>query len=181
MKVPQELQDNALREPYGDILQEISPEINRSAYVQHLTSRQEQAQAGTLGFANLSVLDCLTNYVTWGRDASSVILVSSSDIVETPPSKVLKSNNSLLIVNYYGSSWDSITEGAPTWECGYSNNFSCVRPETWAGNASAVSGWNVYGYKIDYCLSHTVNLEGKCSIRFEVPILISTLYRLQLL
>lgn len=157
--------------PVGDILADTGPRINRTAYVNHLTMWQQSIGHMGSSFENISTLDCLTRYVTFERDASSLILVSSEDIVSAP-GELLQSNNSLLIVNYFGSSWDSLTMGYQLWECGWSNNFSCSRPETWRGNAAAVSAWNVYGYKIDYCLSHTSKLDEKCSIKFETTIMI---------
>lgn len=36
----------------------------------------------------------------------------------------------------------------------------------------AVTNLNVYGYKIDYCLSKTISLENRCSVRFKTSIMI---------
>lgn len=156
---------------YGDFL-------NDTAYVRWLTSLQNEMTAlpeiaieGTLGYEKLSTLDCLTRYLTYSRDASNLLLVSSTDIAD-PANDIHNSNNSLLVFGYYGSPWQSIQVGHSPWECGHSNDFICVRPETWVGNSTLVANWNVYGYKIDYCLSKTTSLENKCSVRFVLPILI---------
>lgn len=171
LRVPQRMKTGAMGAPNGDILADTGPRINRTAYVNHLSRWQESIVHGSSLFENISTLECLTRYVTFERDASSLLLVSSEDILSAP-GEVLRSNNSLLIVNYFGSSWDSLTVGFQLWECGWSNNFSCSRPETWRGDAAAVSAWNVYGYKIDYCLSQTSNLDEKCSIKFDTTIMI---------
>jgi hypothetical protein len=159
------------------MIAETGDRINRTAYVQQVTTWQEKIVNGTSDFIKMSSLECLTRYVTFDRDVSSLLLISSNDTLEGP-SAVLDSNNSLLFVNHFGSRYDSVTLGVQLWECGVSNNFSCVRPQTWEGNAALVSAWNVYGYKIDYCLSKISNLGGKCSIRFDVNIMIGnpTLY-----
>jgi hypothetical protein len=174
MGVPQKMTSRPVGTPWGDILADTGARINRTAYVQHLTAWQGSILNRTSDFAILSPLDCLTRYVTFQRDASNLLVISSNDTI-SKAGTVMASNNSPPIVNYFGSSWDSIALRTQLWECGWSNSFSCVRPQTWQGNAASVADWNFYGYKVDYCLSKTSDLEDKCSVKFEVNIMIGML------
>ena len=122
-------------------------------------------------YTNLSTLDCLTRYLTYTRDASNLLLVSSIDALD-PSTDLSKANSSLLVFGWYGSSWQSISAFSHPWECGSSNSFSCVLPQTWEDKPKLVADWNIYGYKIDYCLSKTASLENRCSIQFELRLMI---------
>lgn len=152
--------------------------LNETAYVPYLEDLQdrishatEEEIKDTLHFRRLDRLECLALYLTYSRDSSNLLLVSTIDTLDES-NNLLDNDNTLLVSGWYGSKWTANLWPVPLWQCGYSNTFSCVRPNTWLNNAPMVSDWNVYGYKIDYCLSKIISLEDKCSVRFELPLLI---------
>lgn len=141
------------------------------SYPENIARIQGEMVAKDPRYTNLSTFDCLQRYTTLERDASDVVLVSSEDTLNSS-SQVSQAENSLLVSNQMGNTWVWIGPHGVHWECGHSNSFSCPRPQTWTSNESLVVDWNVYGYKIDYCLSKDQDLGEKCSVRLDVPIMI---------
>lgn len=124
-------------------------------------------------YKKFSPFDCLQRYTQFDGNASDVILVSTEDMVDNSTT-LLQAENSLLAMEDQINRWVAIDSKPGYWECGTSNSFSCSSTQSWAGNQSLVADWNVWGYKIEYCLSKIQSLEKYCSLRLEVPIMIGT-------
>ena len=151
-----------------------------TGYLHYLTSLQNRitnvhGEPGpdTWKYKNLSRLECVTNYVRWfDTGSSNLLLISSGDILDSAADNS-NTNSSLLAFNWLASSWDSFATFGTSWPCQNTNNFSCLYPSTWEGDAEKVANWNIYGYKVDYCLSKQLDITNKCRVEFNKNIMIS--------
>lgn len=114
-------------------------------------------------YTRIENLECILTYNELLGNRSDFIMVST-----TPP----KSNNSLLA---YGMS----TSG--TWDIGYGlcsggGQFDCGRLSDMSPKEqmNAIKGWNIGGYKIDYCLSSERSTENLCSVEYSFRIILSS-------
>ena len=83
----------------------ISSSVNFPVYQRYLSTLQESIVGQpwstvetTLYYSNMSTLECLTRYLTFQRDASNLVMVSSTDWLTNTP---VESNNSLLVFGWY--------------------------------------------------------------------------------
>ncbi len=125
-----------------------------------------QLQAERNSFVKIDVLTCLRHYTSLFGNQSDVLLVSSESSGQ--------SNNSFLAAGWFNPG-PAIPEIIGYWMCGKSNNFSCRDKDDWERNSSLIADWNVYGYKIDYCLEKQVSLDDSCSVHFSPAIMIGKL------
>jgi hypothetical protein len=131
---------------------------------------QDMVNNGTIN-KYLSAVDCLDTYLSAFSNASDAILISTTDLLE--PERTLPTDNSLLYIDLKGG----IQSPGCYWECGPTNTFDCRNPAAWGENTSIVQDWNVFGYKIDYCLVSERNLQSFCGLNFSVPIMIGNCVR----
>lgn len=143
-----------------------NPEILRS--MQDRISRLNDSGP----YIKLNKSQCVQQYQGMLNNMSNVLLVSSA----TPPS-----NSSVL---WFGAA--GLHDGADMmsqWLTKQSNNFSVPRfgPDKFPGTNDdertrnmqfAMSGWNVGGFTIDYCLASQIDLDDKCAISFSQDFLI---------
>lgn len=138
-----------------------------ATYEQKITAMQSEVMKREGNFTALNRSDCLVRYTQTNQDASDVILVSSSDIPHFYDT-ARADDDSLLS---FGNERRPLTPDLPWWPCGVSNSFSCSHPDVWQQNESVIADWNVFGYRIDYCLSSEKDLGMKCSVKLYFPII----------
>ncbi|KAL2066537.1 hypothetical protein VTL71DRAFT_2608 [Oculimacula yallundae] len=126
-------------------------------------------------FLRLENADCFTQYRKLFGNHSDLLLITkgvhipaASNKYQIPPEYVPSAetimSNSLLA---YGRS------RSETWEAGWlfcsnTNAIECIQP---ADNVN-VTGWNIGGFEIDYCLSAQQSLENRCSVQYSSSLLI---------
>ncbi|KAF9697560.1 hypothetical protein EKO04_004018 [Ascochyta lentis] len=50
----------------------------------------------------------------------------------------------------------------------------CQKPSTWKRDPAIIKDWNIYGWKIDYCLdAQTTNASRGCAVKYSFPLLLS--------
>ncbi|KIW04336.1 uncharacterized protein PV09_04626 [Verruconis gallopava] len=138
--------------------------------VQTIDQRYIQAQVDYLVGEypiRLDPVQCLSRYVTTTSNRSDVLMVSSYDIVTGSDTRRFSNNSLLFAYNPYG-----FDGPGNYWECGISNSFDCRKPKEWKANPSIAKDWNIFGYRIDYCLTKEIDLNNLCSIQFLLPIMI---------
>ncbi|TIA08140.1 hypothetical protein D6C81_09212 [Aureobasidium pullulans] len=117
---------------------------------------------------NITMLDpveCLSAYTTSFGTQSDVILVSTYDLaINTTVAEDLP-------LLFAAEEYRLIGPGV-FWACSTTNSFDCRSPEKWKNDPSLVSNWNVYGYKIDYCLQSQHDNSDLCRVMYTAPILI---------
>jgi hypothetical protein len=122
----------------------------------------QQEALGGHEFVKIDTLTCLQHYTALFGNHSDILLVSS-EITDKN-----KSNNSFLAAGSFNEG-PALPEIIGYWMCGNSNSFSCRDKTDW--NSSLIANWNVYGYKIDYCLERQIDLNDRCSVHFSLPIM----------
>jgi len=113
-----------------------------------------------VGFTRLENAKCLTRYTSGLGNRSDLLLVTSEDGLSK---QALPDTTTLMVFELSG--------GIPNtywykWQCGKFNTFDCRHPELWRLNRTIIKDWNVYGYKIDYCLAKEHYLTGLCSVQY---------------
>lgn len=163
---PNDIRNTTLGASWGNLdfnLTEWPPSQNSS-----LTAQRDYA-AGKFS-KRLPAVECLTRYMRLTGNQSDALLVSSYDAALQVNTNI-SSPNSTLLYEYGAQGFDG---PGNYWPCGISNTFDCRKPEQWRHDPSIAAEWNVYGYKIDYCLINEVDLQQRCSVRFSPAVMIST-------
>ncbi|THX24808.1 hypothetical protein D6D12_07369 [Aureobasidium pullulans] len=125
---------------------------------------QTRMQQGAFGI-RLDPVECLSAYTTSFGNQSDVILVSTYDLVSD--TTVTEDLPLLFAAEEY-----RLLGPGVFWACSTTNSFDCRSPEKWKNDPNLVSNWNVYGYKIDYCLQSQHDNSDLCRVMYTAPILI---------
>jgi hypothetical protein len=119
-------------------------------------------------FARMEAPECLTTYMSSFGNRSDVILVAKYDFLH-PGNMTEQLDLPLLLIGR------NVGLGYPKtyWPCGTSNSFDCRTPNDWEQDQSVIQNWNVFGYKIDYCLASQLDNSNSCRLGFSLSIMIS--------
>lgn len=115
-------------------------------------------------FETITALECLARYRSSFGNHSDVVLVATYD--ELISERV--ADGPLL---HIGFSEGPILTGGGDWVWGSTNNFS--RHDLYANvsDHTLFGNWNVFGYRVDYCLSRQWDNSQACALGFSAPIL----------
>ncbi|KAF4629268.1 hypothetical protein G7Y89_g8882 [Cudoniella acicularis] len=117
-------------------------------------------------FANITAMECLARYYSTFGNHSDVILVTTYD--ELTFEQV--DGGPLLHIGYNEG---PTLSGGNTWVWGSSNNFSWHDLSKTLSNDTGIENWNVFGYRVDYCLSRQWDNSQACALGFSAPMLIA--------
>jgi hypothetical protein len=117
-------------------------------------------------YTNITRMECLRRYRTSFGNHSDVILVSSYDILSSKETTDVP----LLHVGY---NQGPVVSGGNDWVWGSSNTFSRFDLyESFSNDeVSMFQNWNVFGYRVDYCLSRQWDNSQACALGFSAPML----------
>lgn len=115
-------------------------------------------------FTNITAMDCLARYSFSFGNHSDVIVVATYDAL-------LSERISASPLLHVGYNEGPIPTGGNKWVWGSSNNFS--RHDIYKGlsNDMTFKDWNVFGYRVDYCLSRQWDNSQMCALGFSAPML----------
>lgn len=115
-------------------------------------------------FINITAMECLARYRSSFGNHSDVILITTYDKLTSK-----QADGSPLI--HIGYNEGPTLTGGNNWAWGSSNNFSRYDVPKTSSNDTKFKNWNVFGYRIDYCLSRQWDNSKACALGFSAPIL----------
>jgi hypothetical protein len=124
-----------------------------------------------LSFDNITTMDCLARYGASFGNHSDVIMVVTYDELTSEP----VDDGPLLHIGY--SVGPTRTSGSQ-WVWGSSNNFSRYDIYKYLSNETKIEDWNVFGYRVDYCLSRQWDNSQAYALGFSAPMLTGELRKL---
>lgn len=144
------------------------PDIFEELCGQSCQAYRKALHEGPELFTRMEAPECLTTYMSSFGNRSDVILVATYDLLH-PGNMTEQLDLPLLLI---GRNMGLSVAGA-YWPCGTSNSFDCRPPNDREQDQSVIQNWNVFGYKIDYCLASQLDNSRSCRLGFSLSIMIS--------